>query len=54
MGNASNQGAQNCFSNLQSAITSDVGAPGALPNGFSGLLSNGISGLLFPFAVVAG
>ena len=54
MGNASNQGAQNFFNNLGNAITSDLGAPGALASGISGILSNGLSGIILPISILAG
>jgi len=54
MGTAqSNQGAQDFFNNLGSAITSDIGAPGALANGVSNLL-NGIGNMVLPICIVAG
>jgi len=54
MGTAqSNQGAQDFFNNLGNAITSDIGAPGALANGVSNLL-NGIGNMVLPICIVAG
>ena len=54
MGTAqSNQGAQDFFNNLGNAITSDIGAPGALANGVSNLL-NGIGNMVVPICIVAG
>ena len=54
MGTAqSNQGAQDFFNNLGSAITNDIGAPGALANGVSNLL-NGIGNMVLPICIVAG
>ena len=54
MGTAqSNQGAQDFFNNLGSAITNDIGAPGALANGVSNLL-NGIGNMVVPICIVAG
>ena len=50
----SNQGAQDFFNNLGHAITSDLGAPGALASGLNSLLTNGISGLLLPIGILAG
>ena len=50
----SNQGAQDFFNNLGHAITSDIGAPGALANGLNSLLTNKISGLLLPIGILAG
>ena len=49
----SNQGAQDFFNLLGHAITSDLGAPGALASGISGLLTNGISGLILPIGILA-
>ena len=54
MGNESNQGAQKFINNLGYAITSDLGAPGALTNGISGLLSNGLSGIILLIGILAG
>ena len=54
MGNASNQGAQNFLNNLVNAITSDLGAPGALANGLNNLVNNGISGLIRSIKILAG
>ena len=54
MGTAqSNQGALDFFNNLGSAITNDIGAPGALANGVSNLL-NGIGNMVLPICLVAG
>jgi hypothetical protein len=50
----SNEGAQRFFDNLGNAITSDLGAPGALANGISNLLSNGLTGLILPIALIGG
>ena len=50
---ASNQGAQQFFNNLGSAITNDIGAPGNLINSVSGLI-NGLSNIAPVIAVVAG
>ena len=50
----SNQGAQDFFNSLGHAITSDIGAPGALASGISGLLSNGLSGIILPISILAG
>ena len=51
---ASNQGTQNFFNNLGHAITSDLGAPGALASGLNSLLTNGRSGLLLPLGILTG
>ena len=54
MGTAqSNQGAQDFFNNLGSAITNDIGAPGALANGINNMLS-GIGNMVLPICIVAG
>ena len=54
MGTAqSNENAANFFNNLGNAITSDIGAPGALANGVSNLL-NGIGNMVLPICLVAG
>ena len=49
----SNQGAQDFFNNLGNAITSDIGAPGALANGINNMLS-GIGNMVLPICIVAG
>ena len=51
---ASNQGTQTFFNNLGHAITSDLGAPGALASGLNSLLTNGRSGLLLPLGILTG
>ena len=54
MGTAqSNQGTQDFFNNLGSAITNDIGAPGALANGINNMLS-GIGNMVLPICIVAG
>ena len=54
MGTAqSNQGTQDFFNNLGTAITNDIGAPGALALGVSNLL-NGIGNMVLPICIVAG
>ena len=54
MGTAqSNQGAQDFFNNLGSAITNDIASPGNIALGVSNLL-NGIGNMVLPICIVAG
>ena len=48
-----NQGTQQFFNNLGSAITNDIGAPGNLINSVSGLI-NGLSNFIPVIGIVAG
>jgi len=54
MGTAqSNQGAQDFFNNLGTAITNDIASPGNIALGVSNLL-NGIGNMVLPICIVAG